>query len=182
MIIRHAPTSLSWYINSLTKNKFIPTGKTFPQLKGKAVQIRSMTEPILALWCVVKSNTRGDNLLKMVLQRSKEYDEIVQGRPDLPCLPPDVSRSPKHMYNFCRLNVAYTHTHIYIYFVAELILQTLKATLSALQTYANRSISSKPTISPIFSIHLQIPQSLETLQSCQTKVAGALEKTALEFV
>ena len=162
MIIRHAPTSLSSYINSLTKNKFIPTGKTFPQLKGKAVQIRSMTEPILALWCVVKSNTRGDNLLKMVLQRSKEYDEIVQGHPDVPCLPPDVPRSPKHMYNFCRLNVAYTHTHthIYICFVAELILQTLKATLSALQTDASRSISSKPTISPIFSIHLQIPQSL----------------------
>ena len=170
MIIRHAPTSLSSYINSLTKNKFIPTGKTFPQLKGKAVQIRSMTEPILALWCVVKSNTRGDNLLKMVLQRSKEYDEIVQGHPDVPCLPPDVPRSPKHMYNFCRLNVAYTHTHtqtikaIYIYlkasFVAELILQTLKATLSALQTDANPPISSKPTISPIFSIHLQIPQSL----------------------
>lgn len=53
-----------------------------------------------------------------------------------------------------------THTHIYICFVAELILQTLKATLSALQTDASRSISSKPTISPIFSIHLQIPQSL----------------------
>lgn len=88
-VLRHVPSWLQTFVANLSEKKFIPEKKNFPQLKGRAVEVRALTEPLLKLWCEKMDGTqRADVLLKMVLERSHEFDELLHQHVDLPCLPP----------------------------------------------------------------------------------------------
>lgn len=88
VLFRHAPTHLASFIASLSEKKFHPEGKKFPQLKARAVQVRAMTEPVFRLWCAVGDmSVRRELLLKIALERSLKFDEIMMAHAGPPCLP-----------------------------------------------------------------------------------------------
>ena len=85
------PSELSTFVATLTTQKFQSTDKTFPVLKGRAYQCRGLTEPLLNLWVDRMSGSRQDRLLKMVMQRSVDFDRIIRNYAMASVLPADVS-------------------------------------------------------------------------------------------
>ena len=49
-IYRYAPTSMRTFIHNLTELKFAGTEKKWPNLRGRAVEVRALTQPICNLW------------------------------------------------------------------------------------------------------------------------------------
>ena len=86
-IYRYAPTSMRTFIHNLTKLKFAGTEKKWPNLRGRAVEVRALTQPICNLWAA-KTNysDKNDVLIKMLLERSCEYDQVIIDHPDVPRL------------------------------------------------------------------------------------------------
>ena len=84
---RYAPTSMTTFIHNLTKIKFAGTEKKWPNLRGRAVEVRALTQPIYNLWAA-KTNQKDKNdvLIKMLLERSCEYDQVIIDHPDVPRL------------------------------------------------------------------------------------------------
>lgn len=83
----YAPSSMHAFVHNMTEKKFSVPGK-FPCLKGRAVDVRGLTVPILELWQSKKdANSRNEVLIGMLLQRSRAYDTIVIENSDVPCLP-----------------------------------------------------------------------------------------------
>ena len=84
---RYAPTSMTTFIHNLTKIKFAGTEKKWPNLRGRAVEVRARAQPIYNLWAA-KTNQKDKNdvLIKMLLERSCEYDQVIIDHPDVPRL------------------------------------------------------------------------------------------------
>ena len=93
---RYAPTSMRTLIHNLTKLKFAGTEKKWPNLRGRAVEVRALTQPICNLWAA-KTNysDKNDVLIKMLLERSCEYDQVIIDHPDVPRLD---DQAPRHIY------------------------------------------------------------------------------------
>ena len=51
-VLRHVPSWLQTFVANLSEKKFIPEKKNFPQLKGRAVEVRALTEPLLKTCCL----------------------------------------------------------------------------------------------------------------------------------
>ena len=98
-IYRYAPTSMRTFIHNLTKLKFAGTEKKWPNLRGRAVEVRALTQPICNLWAA-KTNysDKNDVLIKMLLERSCEYDQVVIDHPDVPRLDDQAPRLYIYIY------------------------------------------------------------------------------------
>lgn len=95
-IYRYAPTSMRTFIHNLTKLKFAGTEKKWPNLRGRAVEVRALTQPICNLWAAKTNHSdKNDFFIKMLLERSCEYDQVVIDHPDVPRLD---DQAPRHIY------------------------------------------------------------------------------------
>lgn len=84
---RYAPSSMSTFVHNLTKLKFAGTEKKWPNLRGRAVEVRALTQPICKLWATkADPSDRTDVLIKLLLVRSCEFDQVVIDYPDVPRL------------------------------------------------------------------------------------------------
>ena len=93
---RYAPTSMTTFIHNLTKLKFAGTEKKWPNLRGRAVEVRALTQPICNLWAAKTNHSdKNDFFIKMLLERSCEYDQVVIDHPDVPRLD---DQAPRHIY------------------------------------------------------------------------------------
>ena len=54
----YAPTSMTTFIHNLTKLKFAGTEKKWPNLRGRAVEVRALTQPICNLWAAKTNHSR----------------------------------------------------------------------------------------------------------------------------
>ena len=100
-IYRYAPTSMRTFIHNLTKLKFAGTEKKWPNLRGRAVEVRALTQPICNLWAA-KTNysDKNDVLIKMLLERSCEYDQVIIDHPDVPRLD---DQAPRLIYIYIHM-------------------------------------------------------------------------------
>ena len=114
-IYRYAPTSMRTFIHNLTKLKFAGTEKKWPNLRGRAVEVRALTQPICNLWAA-KTNysDKNDVLIKMLLERSCEYDQVIIDHPDVPRLD---DQAPRHIYIYIYIRFFFSDTqHSFILF------------------------------------------------------------------
>ena len=75
------------FLRELTLKNFHPDNKQYPQLKGKAVQVRACTEILLKMWLEIHNDSKCDRLLKLALLRSKSFDDIIRSHTNVPVLP-----------------------------------------------------------------------------------------------
>ena len=85
-ILRHSAGSMASFLRELTLKNFHPESKQYPQLKGKAVQVRACTEILLKLWLEIHDDSKCDRLLKLALLRSKSFDDIIRSNTNVPVL------------------------------------------------------------------------------------------------
>ena len=112
---RYAPTSMTTFIHNLTKLKFAGTEKKWPNLRGRAVEVRALTQPICNLWAAKTNHSdKNDFFIKMLLERSCEYDQVVIDHPEVPRLD---DQAPRHIYIYIYIRFFFSDTqHSFILF------------------------------------------------------------------
>ena len=116
---RYAPTSMTTFIHNLTKLKFAGTEKKWPNLRGRAVEVRALTQPICNLWAAKTNHSdKNDVLIKMLLERSCEYDQVVIDHPDVPRLD---DQAPRLIYIHMFFLFRYSAFVIFVFFICMCI-------------------------------------------------------------